>query len=442
LGAVLVFRDITESRRIARKIAHDATHDALTGLVNRGEFQHRLECAVASSREYGAVHALCYLDLDQFKVVNDTAGHSAGDDLLKHAARLLAESLRERDTLARLGGDEFGLLLQNCPQEKAVQIAETLIATLRGFRFAWEGRVFRVGMSIGLVPVTAAAKDAGQLLTLADVACYTAKDLGRNRVHVYQTENSEPARRHREILRAANLRDALEADRFLLVRQAIVPLSPRNAEAPHYEFLIRLKDVDGNILPPGSFIPPAERYGLMTEIDRWVIRTVLHRCAETYAGSSPPQIAINLSGNSLDDQSLLDFVQEQFARSGFPAERVCFEITETAAIHHFSNATRFMKAMKASGCRFALDDFGSGVSSFTYLKKLPVDYLKIDGNLVKNMVEDPTDQTMVAAINQIGHAMSIKTIAEYVQDASTAERLKELGVDYGQGYALGSIEPM
>ena len=442
LGGVLVFRDITESRRIARKIAHDATHDALTGLVNRREFQCRLEGAVASSREYGACHALCYLDLDQFKVINDTAGHSVGDELLKHTARLLAESVRERDTLARIGGDEFALLLHSCPPDRAVQIAETLVATLRSFRFAWEGRLFGVGASIGLVPVTDAATDAGELLKLADVACYTAKDLGRNRVHVYQAANGEPIRRHREILLAADLRDALDGNRFLLYCQPIVPLSPPNSVPHHYEFLIRLRDVDGSLLLPGSFIPSAERYGLMTEIDRWVIRTVLHRCAKMYGRSSQIQIAINLSGNSLDDESLLGYVQEQFASSGFPAKRVCFEITETAAIHHFSNATRFIRTMKRSGCRFALDDFGSGVSSFTYLKRLPVDYLKIEGSLVKGMIEDPADRSMVTAINQIGHAMSMETIAEYVQDPQIAEQLRELGVDYGQGYALGSLIPL
>jgi len=439
-GAVLVFSDVTEARRLTKQIAHEAAHDTLTGLANRREFEKRLERALASAKQYGAHHALCYLDLDQFKIINDTAGHVAGDELLKQVKDLLLGAFRERDTFARLGGDEFGLLLDNCPLEKAREIADHVVAIIRDYRFAWLGRTFQIGVSIGLVPITTAAESTDQLLGQADVACYIAKERGRNRLHIYQQDNSESAERHTEILRAAGLRDALEQERFCLYYQPIIPLAANGDGPVRYELLLRLRDENGALLKPGAFIPAAERYSLMGAIDRWVIRTAFYRYMERLAGSAT-EIAINLSGNSLNDETLLEFVKAQFVESGLPPERVCFEVTETVAIYNLSQARDFMKGIKRYGCHWALDDFGSGLSSFKYLKTLPVDYLKIDGSFVRDMVEEPIDHAMVEAINQVGHIMGIQTIAEYVHSEAIVERLRVLKVDYAQGYAIGLPMP-
>ncbi|MER2545305.1 MAG: EAL domain-containing protein [Candidatus Accumulibacter phosphatis] len=439
-GAVLVFSDITETRQLTRQITHEATHDTLTGLVNRREFEKRLDRALASAKQYGAHHALCYLDLDQFKIVNDTAGHAAGDELLKQIKGVLTRVFRERDTLARLGGDEFGLLLDNCPLEKACKIAEDLVAAIHDYRFAWAGRSFQIGVSIGLAPITASVENTAQLLSQADVACYTAKERGRNQVHVYQTEDSESAQRHGEILRAAGLWDALEQERFCLYCQPIVSLTGDGDTSTHFELLLRMRDDDGKLVAPAAFIPAAERYGLMGAIDRWVIRTAFRHYSETLS-TSAAEMSINLSGNSLNDHTLLDFVLAQFSEFSLPPGRVCFEITETAAIYNLSQAIEFMAAIKQHGGRLALDDFGSGLSSFRYLKTLPVDYLKIDGSFVSNMVEDSIDHAMVAAINQVGHLMGIQTIAEHVHSQAIVEQLRTLGVDYVQGYAVGRPLP-
>jgi Amt family ammonium transporter len=333
-----------------------------------------------------AVYALCYLDLDQFKLVNDTAGHVVRDQLLRQVADLLRTKLRARDTLARLSGDEFSLLLENCPLDRALQITKALVAAMLDFRFTWEGRSFDIGVSIELVCITAEANNTVQLLSQADVACYTAKDRGRNRVHVYQIED--------------------------------------------------------NLMLPATFIPAAERFGIMAVIDRWVIRTVCHCAAKEVGSSLGAGIAINLSGNSLKDDSLLDFVRQQLFDTTLPPDRFCFEITETAAIGNLKQATWLITEMKKSGCRFALDDFGSGLSSFTYLKYLPVDYLKIDGSFVRDMVVEPIDHAMVAAINQVGHTMGIQTIAEYAESEANVAQLKALNVDYVQGYAIGSPKPL
>jgi diguanylate cyclase (GGDEF)-like protein/PAS domain S-box-containing protein len=438
LGAVLVFHDVSETRRLTRQMAHDASHDALTGLINRREFERRLERALASARQYGRQHALCYLDLDQFKLVNDTVGHPAGDELLKQIKGLVAGSFRERDTLARLGGDEFGLLLDNCPLAHAQLIAQALVSSIHDYRFVWQGHSFQIGVSVGLVPITADTQDTAQLLSQADVACYTAKELGRNRVHVYQQADSEPAQRHGEILRAARLRDALEHERFRLYCQPIVALTAP-ATPLHYELLLRLLDDRGELLLPAAFIPAAERYGLMGAIDRWVIRTALQHYAQ--GGVPRAKITLNLSGNSLNDDTLLEFVQAQFTEFAVAPEQVCFEITETAAIHNLRKTTALMGELKQQGSQLALDDFGSGLSSFRYLKSLPVDYLKIDGSFVRDMLANAGDHAMVVAINQLGHTMGMQTIAEYVESALLIERLQELGVDYAQGYALGAPQP-
>jgi diguanylate cyclase (GGDEF)-like protein/PAS domain S-box-containing protein len=445
LGAVLVFHDVTETRRLTRQLEYDATHDALTGLVNRTEFERRLAGALASAQEYGARHALCYLDLDQFKVVNDTAGHAAGDELLRQIRAILTGMFRERDTLARIGGDEFGLLFDNCPLDRAQAIAQTIVTRIREHRFEWGDRVYQIGASVGLVEIAAGTRDTAQLLTHADVACYIAKEMGRNRVHVYQPEDSETTQRHGEILGAAELRDALEKGFFRLHYQPIVSLRVPGQKPVRYEALLRVAYAAGvpergELVLPAMFIPAAERYGLMNAIDRWVIETAFREYAAGIGQTRIP-IALNLSGNSLSDDTLLDFIERQFVESGFQPERVCFEITETAAIQNLRRARELMAALKRRGCQFALDDFGSGLSSFHYLKTLPVDYLKIDGSFVKDMIENESDCTLVAAINQMSHALGIQTVAEWAQSEAVFGRLCELEVDYAQGYFIGKPAP-
>jgi diguanylate cyclase (GGDEF)-like protein/PAS domain S-box-containing protein len=438
LGGVLVFRDVTEARLIAHKITHQASHDSLTGLVNRREFERRLQLVLASAKQYGTQHALCYLDLDYFKIVNDSAGHSAGDELLRQIAGLLTSQLRARDTLARVGGDEFSLLLENCPLESAVEISENLVNTVKDFRFVWESRTFRVGVSIGLIPITAQSEDAVQFLEQADAACYAAKNLGRNQVYVLQ-ESSHPLALHNQ--RAREMQAALAQERFLFYSQPIVSLAPADGRSVFYELLLRLVNPQGDIVPPSQFLPAAERYGLMPAIDRWVIRTAFARYAEMVGAYTDAGIAINLSASSLQDESLIEFIHEQFAASAVPPHRVCLEIQATAVLGNLSQATRFIKALKQTGCRFALDQFGSGPTAFNDLQELEVDYLKIDGSLVWNMVENPINHAVVAVINQIGHLVGAKTIAEYVESKAITEQLRQLGVDFAQGYATGAPKP-
>ncbi len=438
IGVILVFHDVSEWRRMAREAAYHASHDALTGLVNRREFDRRLEQALASAKQYGTHHALCYLDLDQFKIVNDTAGHRAGDELLKHLTALLSRHVRDRDTVARLGGDEFGLLLSNCPMDKAVEIAESLIAAVRDFTFTWQGRSFEIGASAGLVAISDQTATAEELLAHADVACYAAKDAGRNRVRIYRPDSGGADPRHREIMRAADMRNAVDNDRFRLHAQPIWSLAEDSGDAPsRYELLVRMLDEDGQEIPPADFIPGAERYAIMHHIDRWVIRTAFRDHASLFPGRWPVPLAINLSGNSLNDEGLLAFLREQIEICAINPAQVCFEITETAAVRNLSAASRFITAARGMGLRFALDDFGSGLSSFAYLKSLPVDYLKIDGSLVRNVAHDANDRAMVAAINQLAHRLGIETVAEYAESEACVATLRELGVDHAQGFALG-----
>ena len=440
LGVVLVFNDVTEARHLALQATHQAAHDALTGLVNRREFEVRLEEALRSAKDRGIEHSLCYLDLDQFKIVNDTAGHVAGDELLKQVTEMLKAKVRSRDTLARIGGDEFSLILEYCPLDKAHQIAESLVTILQNFSFSWEGRIFRIGVSIGVVSINSESDSTSKLLSQADVACYTAKDLGRNRVYVYQPEDSEVKRRHTEIHRVAELREALENKRFRLYCQPIFKISQANRGMPtDYEILLRLLDPEGTLSLPGTFIPAAERYGLMPAIDRWVIESSLCWYCKLHTDFQlETGFAINLSGSSLNDASLFDFVQAKLNEYSIPPERICLEITETAAINHLSEARSFIRELKQSGCRFALDDFGSGFSSFNYLKHLPVDYLKIDGCFVRDIVNDPINHAMVTAINEVAHTMNIRTVAEWAESPAIVTQLRELGVDYVQGYAVGA----
>jgi diguanylate cyclase (GGDEF)-like protein len=425
------------------KLTYQASHDALTGLVNRREFELRTERALLSARQMGRVHALCYMDLDQFKVVNDTCGHIAGDELLRQFTTMWQPSVRDRDTLARLGGDEFGVLLENCPLDKAFEVAELLRQTAHDFRFVWQEKSFLVGVSIGLVVIDQNSESVVNLLSCADAACYAAKDKGRNRIHVYQPTDDRLVQRHGEMQWVSRISQALEENRFRLYCQRISSLHAELAEQQHFEILVRMIDETGQMVLPMAFIPAAERYLLMPAVDRWVIGHVFELCSqmgvhERMAGST---CTINLSGASLSDENFLVFVQEQFRLFQVPPSFICFEITETAAISNLTDAIALMRALKQIGCRFSLDDFGSGLSSFTYLKHLPVDYLKIDGSFVKDMANDPIDYAMVQSINNIGQLMGLQTIAEFVESEAVMHKLKEVGVDFAQGVWIDEPKP-
>ena len=442
-GVVLVLHDVSRERQYAAKLSYQASHDALTGLINRTEFEQRLSLALMSSAQLGRHHAVMYLDLDQFKVVNDTSGHAAGDQLMRQVSAVLQRRLREGDTLARLGGDEFGVLLENCSSENALRIADELRQTVMEFHFAWENRSFTIGVSIGVVNVEDGLFTIADVLSAADAACYMAKEKGRNRVQVYHREDSELSMRHGEMEWVGRLQKALDEDRFVLYSQDIVALGGAN-KGGHCELLIRMLDEKGEIVPPMAFIPAAERYGLMPSIDRWVIRNALAIIAREQADSRGEALdvyAINLSGASIGDDRFLAFVREQFTHFGVRYQSICFEITETAAIARLDKAAHFIQELRALGCRFSLDDFGAGMSSFAYLKHLPVDYLKIDGGFVKDMADDPIDRAMVEAINNVGHVMGKQTIAEFVDGERVIAALRQIGVDYAQGYGVAKPRP-
>ncbi len=435
-GGVLVFHDVSESRELNRRLSYHASHDILTGLVNRREFENRLERALKSARARETSYALLYLDLDQFKIVNDSCGHSAGDALLGQLGALLKSKIRWRDTLARLGGDEFGVLLESCALEEAMNTAETLRMAIGDYKFVWEERNFRLGVSVGVVPITADNEDVAALLSAADSACAAAKEAGRNRIHSYQENDIDLMRRRREMQWAARINNALEEDRFELFRQTILPLQAEE-EGAHYEILLRMRDENGGIIAPGLFIEAAERYGITPSIDRWVIRSAFRwLVSEADERERLTMCSINLSGQSLGDEKFLPFVVDQFQMSGIDATKICFEITETAAIASYSQANRFINALKELGCMFALDDFGTGLSSFGYLKHFPVDFLKIDGSFVKEILHDPIDREMVRSINEIGHLTGKRTIAEFAENEEIITMLRGMGVDYAQGYGV------
>ncbi|HXT04553.1 MAG TPA: EAL domain-containing protein [Casimicrobiaceae bacterium] len=437
VGAVLVIQDMSRERQYAARLSNLASHDALTGLLNRREFEQRVRAIVEHHDAEDGQHAVLYLDLDQFKVVNDTSGHAAGDELLRQVGALLRPRLREGDVLARLGGDEFGVLLPHCPPAPALRIAEALRKAIVDFRFAWKNRSFTIGVSIGLVNLADGPHTLASALSAADAACYLAKDKGRNRVQVYRPEDSEVALRRGEMEWVHRLHRALAEDRLCLFSQPIRAMHAPGAHSDHQELLVRLIDENNELIPPIAFIPAAERYHLMPSIDRWVIRTAFRVITERRAaGNTSGTYAINISGASIGDDQFLDYVRESFARFRIPHASICFEITETTAVTSLSKAADFIGALREPGCRFALDDFGVGVSSFTYLKQLPVDYLKIDGSFVKNMLTDPVDAAMVEAIHRIGRVMGKQTIAESVETAATLDALRSVGVDYAQGHAI------
>lgn len=438
-GAVLVLHDMTRERQYIANLSWQATHDALTGLANRREFEYRLELVLQNLARQQGRHALMFLDLDQFKLVNDTCGHAAGDELLRHICTLLQSGLREGDTLARLGGDEFGILLENCPADMAEKIAEGLRQTVQSLHFAWKGRPFLNTISIGLVHIHHAPVTLEGSLRAADMACYMAKEKGRNRVQVYHEDDSELSLRFGEMAWVQRLHVALEENRFCLYAQEIAPLGNTQGGGGHIEILLRLYDETGGLIMPDSFIPAAERYGLMSSIDRWVVENVFKIISECSAlGSERPMAmcAINLSGTTIGDDDFLAFLHEQFECYDVRPELICFEITETSAIANLGSAIRFINELKGLGCHFSLDDFCAGMSSFAYLKHLPVDFLKIDGSFVRDMLDDPINRAMVEVINHIGHVMGKRTIAEFVESPQIEQALTEIGVDYAQGYTI------
>lgn len=444
LGVVLVFKDVTQARHLSKKLIFQASHDELTGLINRREFKRLLKRVQDTAHSEATENALCYLDLDQFKLINDTSGHVAGDEVLRQLGQLLKKHIRRRDTLARLGGDEFGLLMEHCSVNEARQVAENLIKVVGDFSFSWEGHSFSIGVSVGLVAVNIESDGVDGVLSAADSACYVAKEQGRNRVHFHQAGDEKLAIRRGEMQWAVRLPRALAKDSFQLYFQEIMPLEDDNYnQVSHYELLLRMKGDEGKLSLPGNFLPAAERYNLSDKLDRWVINH-----AFSWFQNHPSHLekmnicSINLSGSSLSNKTFLPFVIQALESSGIPSRKICFEITETSAIVNLTSATTFIKELKQLGCRFALDDFGSGFSSFAYLKNLPVDFLKIDGMFVKDILDDPIDLAMVKSINEIGHVMGKQTIAEFVENDAILERLREIGVDYAQGYGIGKPRPL
>lgn len=444
-GSVLVFKDVTQLRGMEREMIYLARHDPLTGLINRREFEKRLQHCLDTAASDHREHALFYLDLDEFKVVNDTCGHLVGDEMLKQITALLRSRVRRSDVLARLGGDEFGVLLEDCPPDQSRQIAEEMRRTVREFRFCWRDQVFEVGVSIGLVPINSDSGDLAQVMSAADAACYVAKDNGRNRVHEYEFDDTLVAERYGEMQWIHRIHRAFDEKRFRLFYQLIQPLGGETASRDLLcEVFIRMLDATGKVIEPSAFIAAAERYHLITSLDRWVVKTAFSALSEAQRRdwSRPVLFAINLSGQSIGEESFLAFILDELEKSRVDPCRICFEITETAAISKLDSAIRLISALKAKGCRFILDDFGSGLSSFAYLRDLQVDFLKIDGEFVQNMMEDRVKRAMVESINQIGHVMGLQTIGEWVENRQTLEALKELGVDYAQGYWLCRPQPL
>ena len=449
IGAAIVFRNISEEKTLAKQMDYLARHDSLTGLYNRREFDARLKIAIEDAITEQTTHVLCYLDLDQFKVVNDTCGHIAGDELLKQLAGVLQTKIRKHDVLARLGGDEFGLLLLHSDISSSEKILNDSINSIRDYRFQWDNKNFTVSVSIGVTAITSQTGDIRHAMSEADSACYMAKEQGRNRIHIFESDDEDLAKRHGEMQWVASINNALDEDRFTLYQQAIASIDydpdAKQQAYPfkHFEVLLRLTDEHGNNVPPGAFIPAAERYGLMLSIDSWVVNSTFMWLSQNRdALNSIETCAINLSAQSITDANFLKFVVSKLAEWDIPPGKICFEITETAAVANLNKATTFIHSLKTRGCRFSLDDFGSGMSSFAYLKNLTVDYLKIDGYFVRDIAEDKIDYAMVDTVNRIGKVMGIKTVAEFVENEAILHCLRQIGVDYVQGYAIAKPCPI
>lgn len=426
------------------QLTYQASHDALTGLVNRRGFEHRLAHAISAAHLHDRFHALCYMDLDQFKIINDTCGHAAGDELLCRIALQLKNALRERDTLARLGGDEFALLLENCDLQDALHIAEACRNLVQHYRFKWEDRLFTIGVSIGLVMINGDSGTLSSVLSAADAACYVAKERGRNQIHIYEPKDSDLVRHRSEMQWVARIQHALDEGRLRLYWQEVRPVQETGNSLCHIEILVRMLDEQGALIMPMAFIPAAERYALMPRLDRWIILKTMETCEQCMAvlGKKDCLFAINLSGISLKDTAFRAWLIEVLKQHPHISQHLCFELTETAAIGNLTVVNSFIAELQRYGCRFALDDFGSGLSSFTYLKNLKVDYLKIDGAFVRNMDSDALDYSMVEAIQRIASQFGIKTVAEFVESRAVLACLEKIGVDYAQGSYLRKPEPI
>ena len=443
---LLTCEDIDDAYRLSELLNFQTSHDELTHLANRKTLEQRLQQVIASAQSEHTEHALAILDLDQFKLINDSYGSAAGDQLLREVAALIKTTARKRDTIARIGSDEFALLLEDCPVAFAQHSAETLRRVIESHVFMWQEHRYCVTASIGIVAINDASDTPGNVLSLADTACYAAKDSGRNCVHTYESDNLSVKQRHGEMRWAVRINQAINDTRLELHCQRIAPLTAAGhdgLQGAHYEILLRMRGAQGELILPGEFLPAAERYNLSSRIDRWVIDNVFEwLAARPRALLEVGQVGINLSGNSLGNAEILNFLLAAFRDGRVPAAKICFEITETAAIADLVGATQFIARLKACGCYFALDDFGSGFSSLTYLKQLPVDYLKIDGAFVRDMAHEPIDYAMVRSINDIGHLLGKRTVAEFVENAATIDLLRALGVDFAQGYAVGRPVPI
>jgi diguanylate cyclase (GGDEF)-like protein/PAS domain S-box-containing protein len=437
VGAVVLLHDVTELRGLHRQMSYQATHDALTGLVNRREFERRLDEAADAARRGEATHMLCYLDLDRFKVVNDTSGHLAGDSMLREVAKLLREALRDSDTVARLGGDEFGMLLVGCPLDKARQIADDVCRSIAAYRFVWHDRVFNIGVSIGLIEIGREAGSVEQQLAAADSACYVAKKEGAGRVSVYSSRDEALARNNGEIEWLHKLQSALKEERFTLYYQPIVSAYGNEIDGPSMEVLLRMLDETGAEIAPLEFVAAAERYRLMASVDRWVVQNTLGALARNAFQVAPDCcVAINISGQTLGDPLFLEFVVECLDQTGVAPGQVCFEIAEIAVVNNLEHARRFVGVLHGMGCKFTIDDFGSGVGSFASLKTLPLDYLKLDGSFMRNLSKDSVSQTMVTAMIALARKLNFKIIAEQVEDSAALEAARKIGVDYIQGFVI------
>ena len=431
------------SNNLSEKLSYQASHDNLTGLLNRREFEERLQELLKQNSTQPVEHAVCHINIDRFKVINETCGPAAGDELLVELAELLGKRVRHNDTLARIGGDEFGIIMRDCSLEHAEHVAKNLLELLGELRFNWHGKRYAVGASIGLVPLNDPESSASNVLSSADAACHSAKEKGGHRVFMFSSNDTELAIRHGHMRWVSRINRALDEDRFRLSFQPITPVIPSDKPPVHYELLIRMQDEFGNMVSPGAFLPAAELYSLSTKLDRWVLNSAFE-----WLDNHPRHVdelslcAINLSGHSLGDEQFLDFVVDLFVSSRVPASKICFEITETAAIANLEHASRFIGTLKALGSRFALDDFGSGLSSFAYLKTLPVDFLKIDGMFIRDIHEDPIHLAMVQSINEVGHLMGMETVAEFVECDAIVQVLREVGVDYAQGYGICPPRPL
>ncbi|MCP4488217.1 MAG: EAL domain-containing protein [Gammaproteobacteria bacterium] len=439
IGVVLVFKDVTDSRRMQKMIVHQATHDPLTGLVNRSEFEERLTKAVDGAKEFKNDHALLFLDLDQFKIVNDTAGHVAGDELLKQISTLLASQLRGRDTLGRLGGDEFSVLLENCPLSKAKRVAVILIDAIREYRFIWEDKTYQVGVSIGVVAVTSNTNDKTELMNWADQACYAAKDLGRSQAYVFSEKDLNREAQQVSTIQRSDLEEAIAGARFELFYQPIVPLTEvkHNVHTKAEVLLRLLGEGEGEAhVSPGAFIPAANRYGLMPQVDRWVVRKLFEDYAYIFMQNPDLVLSLNLSAQAIADDSMIDYVIKSFEQTVVSPHQICFEITEAVLINNFTSASVFIQQIGSYGCAIALDNFGSSLSSFSSLRSLKIDLIKIDGALIRDVMDDAVDQAMIESINNMAHLLGIETVAECADSEVIIQELKKIGLDYGQGYHL------